>query len=210
MDQGSAGPPTEFPHHPGEDTIELQLTGEQMLAIEQAAEESQTQAHCLEPLPGSSSSEPPGERAFGLSSAVQGRVIRLAARSDLVCGLTLVTAVVVGMTLVVSRPANPPPPMAAVTSPPLVISPPAPVAEPEERPSVHVRNPFDATEVFEFPAGTSRTEARAAVAELLLKRARDRRDQDQSTGLTAQGRSRPNVRQHDVSAGLLTESERFR
>jgi hypothetical protein len=206
MDQGSAGPPTEFPDHPGEDTIELQLTGEQILAIGQAAEESQTQAHSLEPLPGSSS----GERAFGLSPAVQGRVIRLAARSDLVCGLTLVTAVVIGMTLVVSRPANPPPPMAAVTSPPLVISPPAPVAEPEERPSVHVRNPFDATEVFEFPAGISRTEARAAVAELLLKRARDRRDQDQSTGLTAQHRSRPNVRHHVVSAGLLTESERFR
>jgi hypothetical protein len=37
-----------------------------------------------------------------------------------------------------------------------------------------VRNPFDATEVFEFPAETTKTEAREAMAELLLKRARDR------------------------------------
>jgi hypothetical protein len=35
-------------------------------------------------------------------------------------------------------------------------------------------NPFDAREVFEFPAGTTRAEARDAVAEILLQRARDR------------------------------------
>jgi hypothetical protein len=35
-------------------------------------------------------------------------------------------------------------------------------------------NPFDATEVFEFPPGTTQSEARDAVTELLLKRARDR------------------------------------
>jgi type IV secretory pathway VirB10-like protein len=35
-------------------------------------------------------------------------------------------------------------------------------------------NPFDASEIFEFPAGTSQTGARDAVAEALLKRARDR------------------------------------
>jgi len=35
-------------------------------------------------------------------------------------------------------------------------------------------NPFDATEVFEFPPGTSREYAREAVAEILLNRARDR------------------------------------
>jgi hypothetical protein len=36
-------------------------------------------------------------------------------------------------------------------------------------------NPFDATEVFEFPAGTTPVAARDAVAELLLNRARERR-----------------------------------
>jgi hypothetical protein len=42
---------------------------------------------------------------------------------------------------------------------------------------VQVRNPFDATEVFEFPAGTSDEESRAKVAELLLQRARTRHAQ---------------------------------
>jgi hypothetical protein len=52
---------------------------------------------------------------------------------------------------------------------------------PEEEPPptspgelVKVRNPFDAAEVFEFPPGTSVTEARQAVADFLLQRARDR------------------------------------
>ena len=40
--------------------------------------------------------------------------------------------------------------------------------------AVRVANPFDATEVFEFPPGTSRQYAREKVAELLLDRARGR------------------------------------
>jgi hypothetical protein len=40
---------------------------------------------------------------------------------------------------------------------------------------VRFANPFDATEVFEFPPGTSETEAHDAVAGLLMKRAQDRR-----------------------------------
>ncbi len=39
---------------------------------------------------------------------------------------------------------------------------------------VRIANPFDATEVFEFPPGTSLEYAREAVAEFLLDRARDR------------------------------------
>ena len=47
---------------------------------------------------------------------------------------------------------------------------------PSATPDVPVRfkNPFDASEVFEFPAGTSQTEVRSAVAELLAQRARER------------------------------------
>jgi hypothetical protein len=41
---------------------------------------------------------------------------------------------------------------------------------------VRFQNPFDATEVFEFPSGTTETEARDAVAELLLKRALERQN----------------------------------
>ncbi len=43
-----------------------------------------------------------------------------------------------------------------------------------ESPPVRFTNPFDATEVFEFPPGTSEAEARQAVAAVLLQRARDR------------------------------------
>jgi hypothetical protein len=54
---------------------------------------------------------------------------------------------------------------------------PAPAAEPEPESGpepLHFRNPFDAAEVFDFPAGTSQDEARAAVAAILLERARSR------------------------------------
>jgi len=37
-------------------------------------------------------------------------------------------------------------------------------------------NPFDRTETFEFPSGTSETEARQLVAQLLMERARERRN----------------------------------
>jgi hypothetical protein len=43
--------------------------------------------------------------------------------------------------------------------------------------SLRMANPFDSSEVFEFPPGTSRAEAREWVANLLLQRARDRRPQ---------------------------------
>lgn len=45
---------------------------------------------------------------------------------------------------------------------------------PVTAPPVRFRNPFDKAEVFEFPAGTSRAEARTAVAKLLRERARER------------------------------------
>lgn len=39
---------------------------------------------------------------------------------------------------------------------------------------VRVANPFDATEIFEFPAGTSDADAREAVAGFLIERASNR------------------------------------
>jgi hypothetical protein len=46
-----------------------------------------------------------------------------------------------------------------------------------EQGPVRFANPFDRTEVFEFPAGTSETEAREAAVEVLMERARDRQSQ---------------------------------
>jgi hypothetical protein len=42
---------------------------------------------------------------------------------------------------------------------------------------VRLKNPFDASEVFEFPAGTSRSQARQLVQAMLLERARERQSQ---------------------------------
>ena len=68
---------------------------------------------------------------------------------------------------------RPPPPLPAVAQ---VDEPPPPAAaEPvSDQPPVRVRNPFDKSEVFEFPAGTTPQEAQAAVADALLERARVR------------------------------------
>jgi hypothetical protein len=65
---------------------------------------------------------------------------------------------------------EPPPPLllSEVEAPPQ-----APVAVPAPEP-VRIRNPFDKGEVFEFPPGTSEQDARDAVAEALLQRARER------------------------------------
>ena len=45
---------------------------------------------------------------------------------------------------------------------------------PAELPPVRVKNPFDESEVFELPAGTTKAEARAYVEEVLLQRAAER------------------------------------
>jgi hypothetical protein len=51
----------------------------------------------------------------------------------------------------------------------------APESPPSESSPVGFANPFDKTEVFEFPAGTGKEAAQDAVAEILLKRAEERR-----------------------------------
>lgn len=64
----------------------------------------------------------------------------------------------------------------------VVIAPPSPppeqvasVAAPEEIRYVELVNPFDATEVFKFPPGTSKSDARDQMAALLLERAIERK-----------------------------------
>ena len=50
----------------------------------------------------------------------------------------------------------------------------APTAPSADSEAMLIKNPFDRTEAFEFPPGTSKTEARQAVAKLLMERAHDR------------------------------------
>jgi hypothetical protein len=69
------------------------------------------------------------------------------------------------------------PPAPVAVAPPPPPSPPAPLPAPELSPPpepVQFVNPFDRKEVFDFPAGTSKAEARDAVAELLYERAQER------------------------------------
>jgi hypothetical protein len=64
----------------------------------------------------------------------------------------------------------------AVAPPVTALATPAAISEPVPSP-VRFRNPFDRTEIFEFPAGTSPAEARDKVADLLMKRAQERQGQ---------------------------------
>jgi hypothetical protein len=72
--------------------------------------------------------------------------------------------------------AEPQPPVIAAARPPAVIPRPVLIASAPE-PAVRVINPFDAKEVFEFPAGTSRADSHEKVAQILLQRARERQSQ---------------------------------
>ena len=71
-----------------------------------------------------------------------------------------------------SKPITPPPHHTANSL--AQAAPPAPTVVHEQRPPVRIRNPFDRSEIFEFPPGTPKRKARQAVAALLLERARDR------------------------------------
>ena len=77
-----------------------------------------------------------------------------------------VAAIAAGSALYSSlRPAAP----AHVAQPEWVAMATEPVGEP-----VRIANPFDASEVFEFPAGTSEADAHEAVAGFLIERATNR------------------------------------
>jgi hypothetical protein len=69
-----------------------------------------------------------------------------------------------------------PNPVAAIPEPAPAPPPPTPAPVAVAAEPVRFTNPFDRSEVFDFPAGTSREEARTAVAAILLERARSRGD----------------------------------
>jgi hypothetical protein len=87
-------------------------------------------------------------------------------------GAVLVLAATIGYEVLQAPPVltalPPPPPSAKADDTPRVTAP--AVVEPP----VRVSNPFDRSEVFEFPPGTTPEAAQAAVADTLLARARER------------------------------------
>ena len=138
-----------------EETVEFELTAEQQLELKRAA---------------GAWAAPPAEAG---GSAYDSYICRRTDRVDRVCTIAFAT-VVLGLTVVtgwraIDAAPTPPPVVARVITPSRV---PAPA---EPRPAVvQVINPFDSTEVFELPANTSESDARSAIAELLLQRARER------------------------------------
>ncbi len=166
MIPGSEGPTTAgSAHDSSDDTIEVELTDEQQLALSRAAEAARATAR-------------PDESSPVLSvPEYENFASRRTARVDFVCNVTFAVAGL-GIAVAFLWPASdrhPPAPAPAVTrAAPLAEVAPAGPAEPQGAP-VRIKNPFDATEVFEFPHGTTESEAREAVAERLLSRARDRR-----------------------------------
>lgn len=148
---------------PSEDTIELVFTREQQLALSRAAESghattrSEESGHFLAVLDGENF---PSSRT---------------ARIDLI-GNVCFAAVVLAVAAVALWPApdRHPPAPAIISVPAVAEVTAARPAEPQGEP-LRIKNAFDATEVFEFPTGTAESEAREAVAALLLDRARERR-----------------------------------
>ena len=143
----------------GDDTIDLELTAAQQLELSRSADAS---ARPPAVVPGKL-----GHDSF---------VCRRSERIDFVCTLTFAALVLgvtaaIGWRVLVGQPTAPAVALAAPVDP-------APAANAQPQGTVvQVINPFDATEVFEFQAGTPESEARNAVAELLLQRARERRRQ---------------------------------
>lgn len=128
---------------------------------------------------------------------------RRSARIDFDCNVSFAMAALgVAVALLWPTPnRHPPAPIITSTLAPAELVPvrAAPV-EPQGAP-VRIKNAFDAMEVFEFPHGTSESEAREAVGELLLSRARDRR---------AQGLALKRVRSlQPVHAGAVQRPEVF-
>jgi len=147
--------------NPGKDTVELELSAAQQLEVSQATNAA---ARPPEIVPGK-----PGHDSF---------VCRRTERIDFVSTLTFATLVLgitapSGWRALVGQPTVPAPAVAIA-----VRLAPAPEANEQPRgPAVQVINPFDATEVFEFPAGTAASDARNVIAELLLQRGGERRRQ---------------------------------
>jgi hypothetical protein len=146
----------------GDDTIELQLTAEQLLELSQAAE-------AAEPLAPAQIPAAPAPRP---SNRSRHRHLKpIAKMAGVLFGYVVLTW------WSASQLPWRPQPIATAAARPAVISPRPVLIASSSIPAVRVINPFDATEVFEFPAGTSRADGRAKVAQILLQRARERQSQ---------------------------------
>jgi hypothetical protein len=158
-----------------EDTIELELTAEQLAVLSRAAAASETnpapvkaQDELLPQLLPRIAASAPLVRAPAEGS----RDVRATWAVGIAIGAVLFGGVSYFSTTRARPLGGADAPMAHT-----VARPAAPASAPNwvaDEVPVRFTNPFDATEIFEFPAGTSEADARDAVAETLLQRARER------------------------------------
>lgn len=143
----------------GEDTVELELTAAEQLELARAAGDE-------------------GARAKGPAAkpSYDTFVYARTRRADL-AGTVTFAALVFGLSAVLA--------WHALVAPPDTREPPIP-GEARPAPSalaqpmmavLQIPNPFDASEIFELPPETSEADARDAIADLLLQRARERHQQ---------------------------------
>jgi hypothetical protein len=151
-----------------EDTIEIELTAEEMRSLSRAANDAQP-PKTASPARIRRFRRWPGALAIALIGVATAIILRPAPHR------------------VAQRVA----PLPAVKITPAASEPAVPAAPPTPpAPPVRVRNPFDATEVFEFPAGTTKAEARQKISQVLLQRAVDRRSEEQDRRRARQRRAK--------------------
>jgi len=136
-----------------DDTVELALTEEDTLALSRAAEEDHAETSV-------------DKSALIITGARHRDRSRRSRRWALVLAPAVVIGIVIGVVWGVAADSIP-----AVT---MGVPSPAKRSVKSLEPSVQFSNPFDASEVFEFPPGTSDDQARQSVATILLERAHDR------------------------------------
>jgi hypothetical protein len=169
-----------FDADPDEDTLEMVLTPADMHLLARAAEEQQRAATVADSTPQATTTDStlpsmPSQttRTHNSASLARGALAGVAA------GLVIVVAIAsLSTARLTTAPKSSPPPQA----PKLVAAAPAaaPATPEPSQPAVaaaqplRFKNPFDKSEVFEFPAGTTLEEARASVADVLRQRAQDR------------------------------------
>jgi hypothetical protein len=147
-----------------EDTIELELTSEQLLAISKGAREAQTAVKLT------------ADPATAASLVRKSRRLWPVALVAIIVSLTTIAWWTAATLRATERDAS----VATVPSLPALAPQSEPALDPD--PPVKIRNPFDANEVFEFPAGTDPAATRESVAQLLLQRARERQATPHSHG----------------------------
>jgi hypothetical protein len=155
-----------FPPDDDEDTIEVQLTPEEMRRLSRAVRQAYTSKGRYRLWSVSLAAA-----LVGIAVGVAASIAWRSAPTHPVAQRIAPSPPTRSVSLTASRPAvlaKPQVPQLAQAAP---VAPAAPVSQ---SPPVRVKNPFDPQEVFEFPAGTPRAEARQKVSELLLQRAVDR------------------------------------